>query len=125
MVALAMVQAKPVKAKITKGEFEEAEDDEDISIVPLGFPLLAGPGTVSTVIIYADKLSTALEKVFFILFALLLTLFIYHSLKYSKKIFEKLGRTGINVVTRVMGILLVGISMEIITNSIKNVFMLK
>ncbi|MCM8536975.1 MAG: MarC family protein [Lentisphaeraceae bacterium] len=125
LMALSMVNAKPPRAKVTQMDLEEAEvnDDEDISIVPLGFPMLAGPGTVSTVIIYSASFSAIWSKPAFVLYCIFLCYLIYISLSFSQKIMNKLGNTGINVITRVMGILLAAMAIEMMVKAIKTMFL--
>ncbi|MCM8527934.1 MAG: MarC family protein [Lentisphaeraceae bacterium] len=124
LMAISMVNAKPPKAKVTQSELSEAEDndDDDISIVPLGFPLLAGPGTVSTVIIYSATFNEVWSKPVFVVYCLILCYFIYIALSFSQVIMNKLGNTGINVVTRVMGILLSAMAVEMMVKAIKGLF---
>ncbi len=54
LMAIAMMQAKHTPSKQTPEKAEEAEEKESIAVVPIAMPLLAGPGAISTVIIYAD-----------------------------------------------------------------------
>ena len=124
LMALSMVNAKSPKSKVTASEITEAEDnnDDDISIVPLGFPLLAGPGTISTVIIYSATFNSIWSKPVFVVYCLILCYFIYVSLSFSQAIMNKLGNTGINVVSRVMGILLAAMAVEMIVKAIKDLF---
>ncbi|MCM8540926.1 MAG: MarC family protein [Lentisphaeraceae bacterium] len=124
LMALSMVNAKSPKSKVTASEITEAEDnnDDDISIVPLGFPLLAGPGTISTVIIYSATFNSLWSKPIFVVYCLILCYFIYISLSFSQTIMNKLGNTGINVVSRVMGILLAAMAVEMIVKAIKDLF---
>ena len=124
LMALSMVNARSPSAKVTKEEISEAEEnkDEDISIVPLGFPLLAGPGTVSTVIIYSAAFESVWSKPVFVLYSFVLCYVIYISLSFANKIMNKLGTVGINVITRVMGILLAAMAVEMMFNAIREFF---
>ena len=124
LMAISMVNAKSPAAKFSDAEVLEAEknNDEDISIVPLGFPLLAGPGTVSTVIIYSATFQSLWSKPIYVAYSLILCYLIYLSLSFSKRIMERLGTVGINVVTRVMGILLAAMAVEMMFKSIKEFF---
>lgn len=97
-------------------EVENADTKTDISIVPLAMPLLAGPGAITSVIVYSnDAKSTFVENTIISILAIsLVFLLSYFVLKYSIWIKNFMGKSGIAIVQRVMGILLAALSVQLI-----------
>lgn len=119
LMALSMLQAKMSRAKQTRSEAEEALEKEQIAVVPLAMPILTGPGTVSTLIIAAHEwdgswLAGALTG----LSILVVSFSIWCGLRLATPISNALGKTGVNVVTRLMGLFLAAIAVEFITNGL-------
>ena len=118
LMAIAMMQAKHAESKQTPEEAEEAEEKESIAVVPIGMPLLAGPGAISTVIIYADASSQPMHIGLIIISSLLVSLLTWGSLNIANPVSKMLSKTGINIVIRLMGLLLAAISIEFITGGL-------
>jgi multiple antibiotic resistance protein len=121
-MAISMLQARTSRAAHTSDEAEETTDRETIAVVPLAIPLLSGPGAISTVIVYAYKAKGPLAYLITSAGIVLIGLSIYLSLLAAPFITKKLGKTGINIVTRIMGLILAAIAVEFITTGIKNIF---
>jgi multiple antibiotic resistance protein len=115
MMALSMLNARTSRAKQTPEEAAEAEDKETIGIVPLGVPLLAGPGAISTAIVYAQQAHTVVEMVYTVLCCTLVGVSVWASLRAAEPIGKALGRTGLNIASRFMGIILAALAIEIIS----------
>lgn len=122
LLAISMLNAKVSPAKQTPEEQTEAVTKENVAVVPLAMPLLAGPAAISTVIIYAhrgDGWSTRGFVIFSIVFVALLTWLL---LRLSIPLSQKLGRTGVNIFTRAMGMLLIAIAIEFIATGLLELF---
>ncbi|MFA7384387.1 MAG: YchE family NAAT transporter [Desulfurivibrionaceae bacterium] len=122
LMAISMLQAKTSRTAHTSDEAEETADRETIAVVPLAIPLLSGPGAISTVIVYAYKAKGPLAYLITSAGILLLGLSVYLSLLAAPYIAKKLGKTGINIITRLMGLFLAAISVEFITSGLKSIF---
>lgn len=122
LMAISMLHAKQGAIKQTKEEATEVENMDSIAIVPLAMPLLAGPGGISTVILDAHKASGFFHYFSISISIILLSLVIWGVLKLSPYISEKLGITGINIFTRIMGLILAAIAIEFIVNGLKGLF---
>ena len=85
---------------------EEIDDKEDISLMPLTFPLFIGPAALSIVIIQSDEISTQLERVIILSEFILAGFLIWITLKLSKIILNSLSKTGIKFIHQIMGLLL-------------------
>ncbi|AYF44718.1 MULTISPECIES: MarC family protein [unclassified Halobacteriovorax] len=119
-MATSMINAKDVESKLTQDEMDD-DSIREIGIVPLAIPLLAGPGAISTTIIYAQKLTSPIDWALSIPILLLAVLCIYIALINANTISEKVGQLGVNVTTRVMGLFLLAMSVEMITNGLASI----
>lgn len=120
LIALNMLQAKGSMLKSTPKEQDEAIEKEDISVVPLAMPLLAGPGTISMVIVFSASMETAGEKLTLVGIIIAVSLTVWPILLLSKWIGQKLGSTGINITVRIMGLILASIAVKFIVEGIKH-----
>lgn len=118
LMALDMVRARPRSARITPEEESEASSREDIAIVPLATPMLAGPGTISTIILWGEH-ARSIEQTA-VLVALIVTIGFsaWIVLRLALPIGRFLGNTGINVLTRLMGIVLGALGVEYIVKGL-------
>jgi multiple antibiotic resistance protein len=89
-------------------------DDRELSITPLAIPLTAGPGTISTAIIFSERASSWLDYAIIAASALVASLVVWIMLHMAGKIQNIMGQTGIHVVTRLMGLVLAAIAVEFI-----------
>lgn len=125
LMAISMMQANPLKEKQTPEEAREAEDKDSIAIVPLAVPLLAGPGAISTTIIYAASASSATGSALFTHYTLIVlccavtALVTWITLRAAIPTSRWLGKTGINVMVRLMGILLAAVAVEIFFDGVR------
>lgn len=119
MMALSMLQARQSRAKETPEETAEAEDKAAIGIVPLGIPLLAGPGSISTAIVYAEQAQTWVDMFYACACCAMVGVAVFAALRLAEPIGNALGRIGLNIATRIMGILLAALAIEIIAAGVR------
>ena len=98
---------------------EEIADKEDISLMPLTFPLFIGPAALSIVIIQSDEISTQLERVIILSEFILAGFLIWITLKLSKIIINSLSKTGIKFIHQIMGLLLGSLAIGMIAEELK------
>ncbi len=114
-VAFEMLRGERSRTRLTQQERDETLEREEVAVVPLGIPLLAGPGAITTVMIYmAHPVAAPEDKLFVfagILVAVLATFFLLHN---ADRIFRRIGRAGTRAVGRVMGLLLAAIAVQFI-----------
>lgn len=122
LMAIAMLHAKTSPIKQTDTEAHESIEKESVAIVPLAMPLLAGPGAISTVILTAHKGSGVLHYMMITLCIGMLSLVVWGVLRLSPWIERRIGATGINIFTRIMGLMLTAIAIEFIASGIKGLF---
>ena len=120
-VAFSMMQGQRSRAKMSEEDNLDAMSKEDIGVVPLGIPLFAGPGAITTVMIYISY-ATQASDVFDILAVFVsiiaTTLISYVLLTYSQSIFNRLGRSGALAFSRIMGLLLAAVAVSFIMSGI-------
>lgn len=122
LMALAMLRAQTDAVRSTPAEAAEAEDKSAIGVVPLAIPLLAGPGSISTVIIGMNR-SDAEYHTFLIVFSIsLVCLILWLVLRMAGAIGRALGPIGLNIVNRLFGLILAAIAVEIMANGLKQLF---
>lgn len=119
LMAISMLHAKVTGSKHTPEEAKEAEEKDNVAIVPLAIPLLAGPGAMSTVILCANQSSQWSHRLWLVLIVVLLSVVIWISLRMSTVIGKVIGKTGINIATRLMGLILSAIAVEFIAKGLK------
>ena len=119
LIALNMLQAKGPLIKTTADENNEAIEKEDVSVVPMAMPLLAGPGAISTVIVFSASMGSVAEKIGLIGIIIAVVATIWPILLLSRWIGEKVGQTGINIAIRIMGLILASIAVKFIMEGVK------
>jgi multiple antibiotic resistance protein len=118
LMSIAMMQAKYTQSKQTPEEAEEAGEKASIAVVPIAMPLLAGPGAISTVIIYADMSFQPFHIGLIIISILIIALLTWAALNVAIPIRKILSKTGINIATRLMGLLLAAIAIEFMASGL-------
>jgi multiple antibiotic resistance protein len=117
--AIDMVQARRSQQQETPVERAEGTLKEDIGIIPLGLPMLAGPGAISTVMVLAGQ-SRAPLTTFAVYGAIALTALVsYMTLATATTVERRLGLTGMRILTRLMGLVLCAIAVQFIVDGIK------
>jgi len=122
--AVQMLGAQPAETR--KDDLVEAADKVDagasIAIVPLTIPLLTGPATISTMVIYAEKARHWWQLAVLVGYGLVIGLATWIALSLSGRIAKVLGKTGINVMTRLMGLLLAALAVEVMSDGLIKLF---
>lgn len=119
LMAIAMLHARRSGLHQTREEAEEAEEMETVAVVPLAVPLLAGPGAISTVIVASHRAVGWLDFLLLCAGVVLLGALLWFCMFFATPIGRYLGRTGINIATRIMGLLLIAIAVEFITGGLR------
>jgi multiple antibiotic resistance protein len=124
--ALSMLNAQPAEARANADEVHDAEAKAavgaSIAVVPLAIPLLTGPATMSTVVIYAEKAKTLLQLGSLVGYGVVIALATVLCFSMAAPIARVLGKTGINVMTRLMGLILAALAVEVMTDGLHKLF---
>ncbi len=122
LMALSMFHASTSRAKQTQDEAEEAEVMDSVAVVPMAMPLLAGPGAISTVIVYVHRAPGVVHYIATAAAILVVGLAVFMALRTAPFLSERVSRTGINIVTRILGLILAAIAVEFIVNGVRELF---
>jgi len=120
LIGLDMLEARRSATQETTGEAEEAAVKEDAGIVPLGIPMLAGPGAISSVMVLVGQVPRLIcWQMGAILGSIAITAFVsYLVLSGADRVRGVLGETGIRILVRIMGLLLVALAMQFFVNGL-------
>ncbi len=122
LMAIDMIRTKPSPARITQGEVDEGTQKDDIAIVPLAMPLLAGPGSIATVVVLMGRARTGQGQwwqVAAVLGAIAVTsVASYLVLRAASRIDRVLGQSGMSILSRVAGILLAAIAIQFMLDGV-------
>ena len=118
LMALNMMNAQPGGVRTTSEERDEAEHKETIGVVPLGIPLLTGPGAMSTVIVMAHNAKRPVDYMVIIGSGVLIAALVWLTLQMAQPIARTLGRIGINIATRIMGLIVAAVAVEFIVDGL-------
>lgn len=119
LMAISMLHAKISHVKQTEEEGLDSAERNSVAVVPLGTPLLAGPGAISTVILYAQRYTSVVHYLYLLGVIVLLACLTFLLFRLAPTIARLLGKTGINVVTRLMGLIMAAVGVEFIANGLK------
>jgi multiple antibiotic resistance protein len=121
-IAANMLSAQKSRVRITPGEQVEAQQKEDIAIVPLASPLISGPGAIATVMTLETQAQSHYETGILILIILVAGLISYLTYRYASTFIMKIGETGINIMTRLLGLILAVMSVQFVINGLRDSF---
>ena len=122
--SLQMLNAQPADTRqedVSEGN-QKVDAGDSIAVVPLTIPLLTGPATISTMVIYAEKTRHWWELGALVLYGVVIGVSVYLAFMASGRIARVLGRTGINVMTRLMGLILAAMAVEIMADGLAKLF---
>ena len=113
LVAMDMLRAQRTTQESTP-ELMEGETKEDTAITPLAMPMLAGPGAISTVMVLAAQARTMPRKAIVYASIVVTALASWIVLRLAERLIERIGQTGIRVMTRIMGLLLAALAVQFV-----------
>lgn len=124
--AMNMLNARPAEdrpsAATLEAGVEKAAMGNSIAVVPLTIPLLTGPAAMSTVVIYADQAKDIWQHLALIGYGVVVALATAICFSLAQPIARVLGRTGINVMTRLMGLILAALAVEVMAGGLTKMF---
>jgi multiple antibiotic resistance protein len=123
LIALDMVFARTSGTKSTTPEKEEAKTRDDISVFPLAFPFIAGPGSLATILLTAGELrSTPLVFAGFLAVVALVIIICWALMLATPRVMRVFGVTGANVMSRLSGVILAALAVQFIIDGIRGSF---
>ncbi len=119
LLGLAMLHSKTSAMHHTEEEADEAQTKDSIGVVPLAIPIVAGPGALTTIIIQGSKFPGIADRIEMSLVGVGVSALILVAFLASAMISRVLGTAGINIATRIMGIILAAIGVDMIGHAVK------
>jgi len=122
--SLQMLNAQPAEGRkedVSEGS-HKVDAGASIAVVPLTIPLLTGPATISTMVIYADKTRHWWELAVLCGYGVVVAAVTFIVFSASGRIAKVLGSTGINIMTRLMGLILAALAVELLADGLKKLF---
>lgn len=121
-VGFEMMRAKRSATRGTSEEAREAETKDDVGVMPLGLPLLSGPGAIATVIVLVGKSRDIEERACLFVAIAAVSVLAFLTLRSAELVARVLGKTGINVVERVMGLILAAVATQLVIDGVHEAF---
>lgn len=127
LMSLSMINAQMSPQQHTPEEQAEAADKSTdgrlaVGVVPIAMPLLVGPGSISATIIYMERGAGWQHKSLSVAILALICVAIWIVLQLARPIGDRLGRTGINILNRIFGLLLAAVAVQIFANGLRGLF---
>jgi len=116
LIGLDMLEAKRSPTQESSEESAAAALKEDAGIVPLGIPMLAGPGAITSVMVLVGQADTRLKMVAILASIFITAVICYLVLGHSDRVARALGETGVRILVRIMGLLLVALAVQYFVN---------
>ena len=105
--------------KHSPSELEDGETSDSIAVVPMAIPIVAGPGTMATVLVAAQQHESVLSKFEISVIVIVLSALTGLLFSFATPIAKRLGASGVGVITRVMGLILAAIAMGMLADGLK------
>jgi multiple antibiotic resistance protein len=123
LTSIDMMRAQPARTRSTEEEHAESVAKEDVAIIPMAIPMLAGPGSIATVMVLMSRAAWQPVRTAAVFAAIVITCLVAWLLMRSAILAERfLTRTSMNVAERVMGLLLAAIAIEFVVGGIRDLF---
>ena len=119
LMGISMLHGKQSHVQHCPNEADAVLSKEDISVVPLAIPLMAGPGAISLVILDANKIHSWGGEIVLALAIIAVAAIAWLVLLIAEKMRDKLGEIGLNIATRIMGLILAAIGVQFMADGIK------
>lgn len=122
--SIQMLNAQPAETRkedVTEGS-SKADAGASIAVVPLTIPLLTGPATISTMVIYAEKTRHWWELAVLVGYGVVVAIVTFTVFSAAGRIARALGTTGINIMTRLMGLILAALAVELLADGLQKLF---
>jgi multiple antibiotic resistance protein len=121
-LALEMMRARHAGARATPEEQSEAQQKEDVGLIPIGVPLLSGPGAIATVMVWSSRAHHLPEKAALFGSIAALAVVVLLTLLFAPRLSRLFGKTGINIVTRIMGLILAATAAQFVIDGWREAF---
>ena len=116
-----MLDSKIGRSRTTPAEQEESEESDDIAVSPIGIPLIAGPGAITATMLLSSQ-TPQIYSYFTLIFSIFVVLsLVYIILRNGDILLKLLGTTGVRIIQRLMGLILMVIAVQFVINGLVSV----
>lgn len=122
LISISMMHGTHGRVRQTEEEALDAAVRDSVAVVPLGIPFLAGPGAISSIILFSQRADSPAHYGILVGEILVVSLLVWGCFRAAPFVEKTLGRTGINVVTRIMGLIMASIGVEFIASGLRQLF---
>ena len=119
LLKLGLEQLEAKRERLAKSEEQEANQGDDVSVFPLATPLLAGPGAISTILLQSTDEASKYGLLNITLALVSVIICSYLILRFSKVFLKVLGETGLNLFTKIMGVILTAVAVQFVLNGLE------
>jgi multiple antibiotic resistance protein len=123
LIGLDMLEAKRSPTQETSPEAQAASEKDDAGIVPMGIPMLAGPGAITSVMVLVGQAQNRWQMVAIFVAIAVTAAICWMVLRSAEQVAKRLGETGIRILVRVMGLLLVALAVQYFVNGLQDLGM--
>ncbi len=120
-MGMSMIRGQHPQSKITEKERMEVIEGEDISIIPMGIPVLSGPASIATIMVYRSNAEQGYEIAVLMISVVLAGLISYYILKYSHILVNRFGKTSLRIISRIMGLMVVTMAVQFVISGVTKV----
>jgi multiple antibiotic resistance protein len=120
-VAMGMLHARTSRTKQTPEEMDEAMGREDIAVVPLAIPIVSGPGAITTVVVLSGETRAAPNMAILFVAIVVAMAIVFVMLRNAARIQRFMGPSGLNIATRLMGLVLAAVAVQFVIHGVESV----
>ena len=120
-VAMGMLHARTSRTKQTPEEMDEAKSRDDVAVVPLAIPIVSGPGAITTVIVLSGETRAIPSMAVLFLAIVVAMVIVFVMLRNAARIQRFMGPSGLNITTRLMGLVLAAIAVQFVIHGVESV----
>ena len=121
-VSMEMMHAKVSETKTTPEENADAAGKEDVGLIPVGIPLLSGPGAIASVMMLSGTASSTSEHAALFGAIFLVAAVAWLLLRFASRVARLLGKTGMNLIGRIMGLILAAVAIQFVLDGLQGAF---
>lgn len=122
LMGISMLHAKTSPIHHGEQDQVDAESKTNVAVVPIAIPIVAGPGAITTIVVNTHHYSTIDDKLIISAVSVMIALILWIAFYFSAPISRMMGPSGVNIVTRIMGIILASIAFGMMASGFKALF---
>lgn len=121
-ISMEMMHAKVSETKTTEQETEDAAGKEDVGLIPVGIPLLSGPGAIASVMMHSGSTRRTSDHIALLIAIVCVAIASWVLLRFASRIAKILGKTGMNLIARIMGLILAAVAIQFVLDGLQGAF---